>query len=145
MQSSGMIHSSVYIRSVEYLNSKDAALVGAFLSQKHKQIPVVYQYCQTKESNVTDNTHRIGHATNFRIENDIMVCDVYLNPLANHTTHFQNIIDNYTVNIVTRNNELVFDITRLIIYDKEFKANRDREIAENVKRMEMEQLNKEEN
>ena len=62
-----------------------------------------------------------------------MVCDVVINPLTRYGNNFEGSIDNYTINISNRGSDLVFDLTRLIVYDKDFKAERDRQIIEHAK------------
>lgn len=126
-------HEAVPIRTVEYLSSKDSALPRAFVGHNLKQVPVCYQYCQTKQPNDSTDTDIIGYATNFSVSHGMMVCDVYLNPLSVNSVQFQNVIDNYTINIRHTKSELIFDITRLIIYNKEFKAARDNEIREHAR------------
>ena len=140
-------HNSVFIRSTKYLNDKDAGLVPMFLSYADKIVPVCYQYCQTKLPNEVQNTEVIGYATNFRIigsldgSGDIMVCDVCLNKLSTLAyKNFQDVIDNYTVNIDQKDGNLVFALTRLIIYDKAFKDERDRQIIEHAKELESEEV-----
>ena len=120
----------VFIRTVGYLNSKDAALVGAFLSAKEKTIPVYYQYCQTKQPNDNQDTSEIGYATNFRIDEGMLVCDVHINQYSMFAHHFQGIIDNYTIRMRQDNNKLVMELVRLIIYNKTFKSERDKEILD---------------
>ena len=124
-------YTGVPIRTVEYLKNRDIALPGAFLSTK--EIPVCYQYCQTKQPNVKTNNDIIGTATNFRVDGDIMVCDVTINPLIPMAHHFENIIDNYTVHIGQNKSELVMTVTRLIIYNKSFKSERDNDIINQAK------------
>lgn len=116
------------IRTVKYLNSKDAALPKAFLDAKNVEIPLVYQYCQTKTPNDNTDTNVIGKATNFRVYDSVVVCDIELDPLHIMASQFNGVIDNYTVNISHTQDQLVFTLTRLIIYNKEFKAQRDEEI-----------------
>ena len=132
MEGKPNVYEKAYIRSVDYLNSKDAALAGSFLDAKNKKIPLVYQYCQTKKPNEDANT-QFGYCTNFRVDKGNMVCDVVLNPLSQYCSHFQGVIDNYTVNINNVDSQLVFTVSRLIIYDKDFKAKRDQEIMDNMK------------
>lgn len=126
-------YNGVLIRTVDYLEGKDVALPGAFLKKTKEKIPVMYQYCQTKQPNDTANSYIIGYATNFRVSDQWMVCDVVINPLTKHGNNFEGSIDNYTINVRQKGSDLVFDLTRLIIYDKDFKAERDRQIIEHAK------------
>lgn len=125
------IINNVQIRSVEYLNSKDVALVGSFLASNKSKIPIYYQYCQSKKPNEKiDEECRIGYATNFKVFNDDVVCDVQLNPLHVMAHHFCGVIDNYTVNVRDVDGTLKLVITRFIIYNKDFKRRRLKVIAE---------------
>ena len=126
------VYDCVHIRTIDYLNSKDAALVGAFLSNKDKMIPIYYQYCQPEMPNDTENADLIGYATNFRVDDGRIVCDVHLNVLAMNSQQFDGTIDNYTFNINNDRSILVFTLTRLIIYNKDFKSARDDEIANSI-------------
>lgn len=123
------------IRTVKYLQEKDAALPKAFLDAKNKEIPLVYQYCQPKTPNDNTDTVVIGKATNFRVYDSVIVCDVELDPLHIMSNQFNSTIDNYTVNVAQSKNQLVFSVTRLIIYNKEFKAKRDEEIRKKTEEL----------
>lgn len=122
----------VFIRTVEYLNGKDVALVGGFLSVKDKNIPVYYQYCQTKQPNDIQDTSEIGYATNFRVDNGVLVCDVCINQYSMFAHHFQGVIDNYTIHMTQNDTRLIMEPVRLLVYNKTFKAERDKQMLEGV-------------
>ena len=124
----------VFIRTVNYLNDKDAALVGMFLSYKDKEVPVYYEYCQKKHpEKILPVFNKIGYATNFHILNETMVCDVYLNKTNILSYHFSGTIDNFTTRLHNNKSELEFNLERLTIYNKRFKEHRDKEILEKTK------------
>ena len=125
--------SNVFIRTVKYLNDKDAALVGMFLGAANKEIPIYYEYCQKKNSTQTlPSNDIVGYATNFHIDGDAMVGDVYINPSHPASFNFTNTLDNYGVGINNINNELVFELSRFSIYNKEFKEQRDKAVLEST-------------
>ena len=121
---------AVPIRTVEYLNGKDAAFVGAFLSVKDDKIPLYYQYCQTRQPNDSQNTGEIGYGTNFRVEGGMLICDVCIHQYSMFAHHFQGMIDNYTIHMTQDSNNLIMKPVRLLVYNKTFKAERDKEILD---------------
>lgn len=129
-----MLRTGVPIRTVKYLSDKDAALPGAFISAKDEQIPIEYQYCQTRKPNESSESELIGYATNFRVDGDMMVCDVEINDWSMVAYNFQDVIDNYTIHVYQpdKTSELVFRLTRLLVYNKQFKTKRDSDIIDSV-------------
>lgn len=127
----------VVIRTSEYLKKRE--VYDVILSAKDREIPLYYQYAQTTitQSRLPEQ-YKIGTATNIRDENGVVYCDVTLNDLLSLSTHFDNVIDNYTLktNKSKRNSDMDYELVRFVVYDKEFKRKVDEEI---VKRSESEQ------
>lgn len=132
-------YESVFIRTLEYLNGRDTALVTMFLETE--EVPIYYQYCQEKRAlDVLPEINRIGYANNFRINNETksIIADVFINPLNSHSYNWIGEIDNFTTRIVESDNTLKFGLVRLSIYNKDFKAERLKEIEAESLRLEAE-------
>ena len=132
-------YESVFIRTLDYLNSKDPMLVSMFLETG--EVPVYYQYCQErKAADILPEINHIGYANNFRVDEEIksIVADVYINPLNPHSYNWNGEIDNFTSRIIETDNTLKFELYRLSIYNKEFKKERLKQIETESLRLEAE-------
>lgn len=117
----------VFVRSIEsILTKKDAMYEELFLGDNGEMdIPLVYQYSQKSVNprNVDiDPNDIIGKVVALYHDEQNIYCDVLINDVSAKASHFDNVIDNFTVKVDKdgkRNKS--YEFIQFIIYDKDFK------------------------
>lgn len=117
------VFNSVTIRTLKYLRLNK--IYDVFIQSSDKQIPLYYQYNQTRLAKSSLPAEDIiGYVTNIRVKGPDMVCDVYLDDMKSKASNFIGIIDNYTMKIIKDKDtkkDLNYEIVRFVVYDKDFK------------------------
>lgn len=126
----------VFIRSIPSIEMKKDKLYTDLFMTTHDDlnIPLVYQYAQESTSPKTVSINEdnvIGRVIAIYHDNNAVFCDVVLNDVLEKSTHFNKVIDNFTIKITKdRERTIGYEFVQFIIYNKNFKRKVDEKCVE---------------